>query len=70
MLKKLASDRAPRVSSWPVPCVSTSAAASGVAVYCRMAFTMFGVSPGFASSMSAMAPATAGAAMLVPVRVM
>jgi hypothetical protein len=35
-------------------------------VYCRIAFTRFGVSDGFASSISATVPLTTGAAMLVP----
>ena len=34
--------------------------------YCRIAFTAFGVSVGFAWSISATVPATTGAAMLVP----
>jgi hypothetical protein len=33
-----------------------------------IAFTMFGVSDGFACSISATVPATTGEAMLVPVR--
>jgi hypothetical protein len=37
-------------------------------VYCRIAFTAFGVSNGFACIMSATAPATTGAAMLVPLK--
>ena len=36
--------------------------------YCRIAFTAFGVSDGFASSISATVRATTGAAMLVPLR--
>jgi hypothetical protein len=38
-------------------------------VYCRIAFTAFGVSLGLACSISATVPETTGAAMLVPVRV-
>ena len=37
-------------------------------MYCRIAFTAFGVRLGFASSISATTPATTGDAMLVPVR--
>ena len=37
-------------------------------MYCRIAFTAFGVSDGFACSIKAIVPLTAGAAMLVPVR--
>ena len=40
-----------------------------LAVYCRMALTAFGVSAGFACSINATVPLTAGAAMLVPVSV-
>ena len=35
-------------------------------MYCRIAFTRFGVSAGLACSISATVPLTTGAAMLVP----
>jgi len=37
-------------------------------VYCRIAFTAFGVSDGFAWSIRATVPVTTGDAMLVPER--
>ena len=52
----------------PAPCRSALIPGLDVAVYSRMALMRFGVSAGFASSMSATVPLTNGAAMLVPVR--
>ena len=40
------------------------------AVYCRIAFTAFGVRAGFAWSINAIVPLTTGADMLVPLRLM
>jgi hypothetical protein len=45
------------------------ALASGCAVYCRIALMSGGVSPGLACSMSAAVPATAGAAIDVPLSI-
>ena len=61
-----ASRTAASTFSAPVPCSSKLALASGWALYCRMAFTSGGVSPGLACSIKATAPATAGAATEVP----
>src|SRR5262245_544700 len=62
----LASATAPSTLSRPAPCCSRLAFGSGCAVYCSMALTSGGVSPGLACSISAAAPATAGAAIDVP----
>ena len=47
---------------------STFSAWCDSAVNCRIAFTAFGVSFGFASSINATVPATTGVAMIVPLR--
>ena len=60
---------APSTFSRPAPCCSRLAPASGCALYCRMAFTIGGVSPGLACSISATAPETAGAATEVPLSI-
>ena len=67
--KALARRTAPSRLSSPVPCCNRLALANGVAVYCRIALTSGGVSPGLACSSTAAAPATAGAAMEVPLSV-
>ena len=65
----LASATAPSTLSRPAPCCSRLAPGSGWAVYCRIALTSDGVSPGFACSSSAAVPATAGAAIEVPLSI-
>ena len=64
--KTLASFTAPSTFNSPAPCCSRLAPASGCAVYCRIALMSGGVRPGFACSINAAAPATAGAAIDVP----
>ena len=64
--KDAASRTAPLAFSSPAPCARGVSPASSCAVYCRMALTAFGVSEGFAWSISATVPLTTGAAMLVP----
>src|SRR5919112_5544557 len=68
-LRPAASDRdnstAPRAFRNPAPCASGFARRSS-AVYCRIAFTRFGVSAGFACTISAIVPVTTGDALLVP----
>src|SRR6266540_377507 len=59
---------APLVFRNPAPSVSALYPGYTCAVYCRIAFTRFGVSVGFACSINATLPATTGADMLVPVR--
>src|SRR4029453_8036695 len=66
--KNLARRTAPRALRKPAPCASTLSLERDWAVYCRMAFTAFGVRLGLASSISATVPATTGVAMLVPLR--
>src|SRR6185436_595413 len=61
-----ASATAPRAFRNPAPCDSPSTSSCASAVYCRIAFTRFGVRAGFACSISAMVPLTTGDAMLVP----
>src|SRR5262245_4531226 len=61
-----ASWTAPRAFRNPAPCVRPSYSSCDSAVNCRIAFTRFGVSEGFACSMSAIVPLTTGDAMLVP----
>ena len=63
-----ASSTAPRALRNPAPWVRWLYPARASAVYSRMALTAFGVRAALASSISAMAPVTTGAAMLVPVR--
>ena len=66
--KNLARRTAPFAFRKPAPWESTFSASCDSAVYCRIAFTAFGVSFGFASSINATVPATTGVAMLVPLR--
>ena len=65
----LATATAPSTLSRPVPCCSRLAPGSGWAVACRMPLTSGGVRPGLACSITAAAPATAGAAIEVPLRI-
>src|SRR5689334_17037037 len=62
----LASATAPSMLSSPAPCCSMLAPAIGCALYCSIALISGGVRPGLACSISAAAPATAGAAIDVP----
>ncbi len=55
-------------SGSPRPAQRVRSPGYACAVYCRIAFTRFGVSVGFACSISATVPVTTGAAMLVPLR--
>ena len=57
---------APSTFNSPAPCCSRLAPRRGCAVACRMLLMSGGVSPGLACSSSAAAPATAGAAIDVP----
>jgi len=59
---------APGTFNRPAPCCSRLAFPSGWAVYCRMALISGGVRPGFACSINATVPLTAGAAIDVPLR--
>ena len=61
-----ASASAPSTLIWPAPWWARLAPGSGCAVYCRMALTSGGVRPRLACSSNAAAPATAGAAIEVP----
>ena len=67
--RALASTTAPSTLSKPAPCCSRLALASGWAEYCKMALTSGGVSPGLACSINATVPATAGAAIEVPLSI-
>ena len=69
VFKALARRTAPSMLSKPAPCSTRLAPANGWAVYCRMALTMGGVSPGLACSSSATAPLTTGAETEVPLSI-
>src|SRR6266550_8198314 len=64
----LAMRTAPSMFNSPAPCSSILEPASGCAVYIRIILIMFGVSFGFASNRTAIAPATMGAETEVPLR--
>ena len=64
----LAMRTAPSMLSMPAPCSTREAPASGWALYCRMALTSGGVSPGLACSIRATAPLTTGADTEVPLK--
>ena len=66
--RALAMRTAPSMLSMPAPCSTRLAPGSGWALYCRMALTRGGVSPGLACSISATAPDTTGADTEVPLR--
>ena len=66
----LARRTAPSTFSSPAPWSSKFAPAIGCALYCKMALISGGVSPGLACNISATVPATAGAAIEVPLMVM
>src|SRR5687768_12172812 len=68
LAKAFASWTAPRAFRNPAPCVRSLKRDLCSAVYCRIAFTRFGESAGFAWIISATVPATTGADMLVPLR--
>src|SRR5215210_3219867 len=57
---------APSTLSRPAPCSRLLKSFRGLAVYSRIALTMFGVRPGLRCKRRAAAPATAGAAIEVP----
>ena len=62
----LAKATAPLTLSMPAPCCNRLAPGMGCAVYCRMALTSGGVSPGLACNIRATVPATTGAEIEVP----
>ena len=62
----LATWTAPSTFNMPAPCSNRLALGKGCAVPCRMALITGGVRPELACSISAAAPATAGAAIDVP----
>ena len=65
----LAMRTAPSMLSRPAPCSTRLALGRVRAVYCRMALTSGGVSPGLACSISATAPLTTGADTEVPLSI-
>ena len=67
--RTLAIATAPSTFNKPAPCCSRLAFGKGCALYCSSALISGGVSPGLACSINATVPATAGAAIDVPLMI-